>query len=638
MCGILGLYHIHGKPVTSDLLLRMSGKMTHRGPDDKGTYLCNTSSLDWTDGLDPKLWKADTGLAHRRLSIIDLSSSGRQPMANEDHTIWITYNGEVYNFRQLRPILEEKGHEFRSATDTEVILHLYEEFGEACVAQLRGMFAFGIWDSVHRRYFLARDRLGIKPLFYYWDGDRFLFASEIGALVSHPEVDRTLDINALSEYLTYQYVPSPRTIYKYIRKLPPAHTLSFFESRLKVNRYWSPDSSDEGRYVGASEEEICADLRKALRESVSMRLVSDVPLGAFLSGGVDSSAVVAFMAKEMGRPVKTFSIGFEEEKFNELEYARSVAQDLGTEHSEFLVKPDALEVLPELVAGFGEPFGDMSAVPTYYVSKMAKESVTVCLSGDGGDEVFAGYSRYLRWLRSRLLDIVPTKARRILLGNFSTLLPDFMPGKGLVHRCSLAPLDRYGALLYPLAMQEKSRLLSPDVRRIAEGEAPYAGLKTLWDSPNKGALARLQWVDLHTYLPDDVLCKVDRASMLNSLEVRVPLLDHELVERALQIPENMRIRNGKVKYLFKQMLSPHLSKSILARRKMGFGLPSGSWFRSSVREYARDLLLGPDARTREFLNTIEVNALIETHQKGFRDMSGRIWALLVLEIWCRRFG
>ncbi|HCR18430.1 MAG TPA: asparagine synthase (glutamine-hydrolyzing), partial [Candidatus Latescibacteria bacterium] len=359
--------------------------MTHRGPDDKGTYLCNTSSLDWTDGLDPKLWKADTGLAHRRLSIIDLSSSGRQPMANEDHTIWITYNGEVYNFRQLRPILEEKGHEFRSATDTEVILHLYEEFGEACVAQLRGMFAFGIWDSVHRRYFLARDRLGIKPLFYYWDGDRFLFASEIGALVSHPEVDRTLDINALSEYLTYQYVPSPRTIYKYIRKLPPAHTLSFFESRLKVNRYWSPDSSDEGRYVGASEEEICADLRKALRESVSMRLVSDVPLGAFLSGGVDSSAVVAFMAKEMGRPVKTFSIGFEEEKFNELEYARSVAQDLGTEHSEFLVKPDALEVLPELVAGFGEPFGDMSAVPTYYVSKMAKESVTVCLSGDGGD-------------------------------------------------------------------------------------------------------------------------------------------------------------------------------------------------------------------------------------------------------------
>ena len=626
MCGIAGIVECSGRPVSTQSVETMCSALRHRGPDDEGVVDVGSKS-----GAERK---ASVVLGNRRLSVIDVDG-GHQPISNEDGTVWTVLNGEIYNYRELRKTLEEAGHCFATGSDTEVIVHAYEMYGDEFVEHLDGMFAIAIWDTRQQQLLLVRDRFGKKPLLYAQRDSWCAFASELQALLVLPEIQRDIDPAAVGSYLSYMAVPAPQTIYRSIRKLPPAHVLILKDGCASLRRYWQLSFVPKQDISDVEAAECSVEL---LRDAVRKRLVSDVPIGAFLSGGVDSSAVVAFMAKEMGRPVKTFSIGFEEEKFNELEYARSVAQDLGTEHSEFLVKPDALEVLPELVAGFGEPFGDMSAVPTYYVSKMAKESVTVCLSGDGGDEVFAGYSRYLRWLRSRLLDIVPTKARRILLGNFSTLLPDFMPGKGLVHRCSLAPLDRYGALLYPLAMQEKSRLLSPDVRRIAEGEAPYAGLKTLWDSPNKGALARLQWVDLHTYLPDDVLCKVDRASMLNSLEVRVPLLDHELVERALQIPENMRIRNGKVKYLFKQMLSPHLSKSILARRKMGFGLPSGSWFRSSVREYARDLLLGPDARTREFLNTIEVNALIETHQKGFRDMSGRIWALLVLEIWCRRFG
>jgi asparagine synthase (glutamine-hydrolysing) len=637
MCGILGVYHKNGEPVTADLLLRMAKQMAYRGPDAEGIYLGDSRSMQWSDNPNTAPDKADIGLAHRRLSIIDLSPAGRQPMSNEEQTVWISYNGEVYNYKTLRSELVSNGHRFRSRTDTEAILHLYEEVGEPCVTQLRGMFAFGIWDSIRRRFFLARDRLGIKPLFYYWDGKRFLFASEIGALMSHPKVDRTLDISALSEYLTYQYVPSPRTVFKYVRKLPPGHTISFSESGLRVDRYWSPDSSQRDRYTGASEEEICTDLREVLRESVAMRLASDVPLGAFLSGGVDSSAVVAFMAQEMDRPVKTFSIGFEEQEFNELEYARSVAKHLGTEHTEFVVKPDALEVLPELVEAFGEPFGDMSVVPTFYVSKMAKEAVTVCLSGDGGDEVFAGYDRYLRWLRTRWLDAFPTRARRALLGGLSALLPDYLPGKGLVHRGSLAPLDRYGSLLYPLAMEEKFRLLSPAMRRIVEGEVPYASLKNFWGSTDKDGLERLQWIDLHTYLPDDILCKVDRASMLNSLEVRVPLLDHEVVERAMQIPENLRIRNGTGKYLFKQMLKAHIPASILARPKMGFGIPSGQWFRSALSGHAREMLLGRGASSSEFLNKQAVKALLDTHQKGYRDMSGRIWSILVLEIWCRRY-
>ncbi|MGH7680496.1 MAG: asparagine synthase (glutamine-hydrolyzing) [Candidatus Eiseniibacteriota bacterium] len=625
MCGIAGIYHLNpGESPSADVLERMTTAISHRGPDDGSIYI---------DG--------QVGLGHRRLSIIDVSG-GHQPIFNDDRTKAIIYNGEIYNYQPLRRQLEKKGWTFRTQSDTEVILRAYEEYGETCVEHLRGMFALAIWDAPAKRLFLARDRVGIKPLYYFWNGRVLLFGSEIKAILEHPAATRTLDPLAIDEFLSFTYVPAPRSIFKDIRKLRPGYTLSVGPDGLKEREYWDlrfePDES-------LSESDWSERLIEVLRESVAVHLMSEVPLGAFLSGGIDSTAVVGLMAGLMDKPVSTASIGFKAAGFDELPYARIAAQRFHTDAYEKIVEADAAKILDTLMWHYDEPFADSSMIPTYYVSGVARERVTVCLSGDGGDENFAGYRRYrFDTFENRVRDVVPAAVRRALFGSIGRVYPkaDWLPryfrAKTLMTNLSLGPEEAYYRSVSFFGRQMKKPLYGSWLRESVGDHDPFSVLKTYFDRA-KGwdPLSRIQYVDIKTYLVDDILTKVDRASMAHSLEVRVPILDHQVMEFAARIPARLQLKGGEGKYILKRALRDVLPEEIMNRPKMGFAIPITGWFRRELRSMFEERVFAPDAFLREIMDVDVIRSWWGHHQSGRRDYATQLYTLLVLECWGKRF-
>ncbi len=627
MCGICGVVHSnYADKVDEDLVRRMTAVLSHRGPDDEGLLL-----------------KDHVGLGHRRLSIIDLSASGHQPMSNEDQTIWIVFNGEIYNYVELRPGLEAKGHRFSSHTDTEVILHLYEEEGPECVTKLRGMFAFAIWDGNKQRLFLARDRVGKKPLLYTLHNGRFLFASEIKSLLEDGTIRREVDLTALHHYLTYQYVPSPLTMFSGIYKVPPAHTLIYEKGQLHTQRYWNL-SHREKLYL-PSLRDYGEQFLSLFREAVKIRLRSDVPLGAFLSGGIDSSLTVAIMSTMMNQKVKTFSIGFREQEYNELRYARLIAERFGTDHHEFIVKPDAVEILPTLIWHYNEPFADSSAIPTYYVSRLTREHVTVALNGDGGDESFAGYDRYIADRLAGYLFKIPRVLREEVIQKVAKLLPYnprrqsfFRRLKRFLKAISDPAERRYVRWICYFDNEMKEDLFTSDFNTLME-DIDSVDLTVQWfeRSDGENPVDRTLFVDVMSYLPDDLLVKVDIASMANALEARSPFLDHPLMEFCASLPETLKLKGLEGKYLLKQCLPELLPAQILSRRKMGFGVPLELWFRKELKAMSYETLLARRSLERGYFREGALRNLLEEHTRGEADHSYRIWALLMLELWHRMF-
>jgi asparagine synthase (glutamine-hydrolysing) len=564
-----------------------------------------------------------------RLSIIDLAG-GDQPMSNEDGSLWVVFNGEIYNYRELTGELRARGHRFATSSDTEVLLHLYEEHGERCVEPLRGMFAFALWDECRRELLLGRDRLGIKPLYYASTPDGFLFGSELKALVQSPWLLPRLDRGGLGAYLQYGYIPDPLTILDSVLKLPPGHTLTVRAGRPTAPRpYWEPTPCFKVGRSSADEVQAAEDLWRRLEEAVRFHMVSDVPVGAFLSGGVDSSAVVSIMARAAGRPVKTFSVGFREDRYNELPHARQVAEACGTEHHELLVEPNDLKLLEELLSGFDEPFADSSAIPTFLVSRLARQHVKVVLSGDGGDELFAGYDRYVVDHRRRRLGLLGDVGLGPVLRAASALLP-VGGGKNTLYNLSLPRLQRYVDSISLFPRRALHELLDGDA------SGPHVDIARLTDQ-DLDPLSQLQALDLKTYLPGDILTKVDRMSMANSLEARVPLLDHPLVEFACSLPPDLRLRNGITKYLFKRTLEGRVPPEVLTRAKQGFAVPLESWFSGSVPGFFRDeladasALVGVGVRRREIIRLFD---RFDTTRR--RDYCERLWALVVLNRAVRR--
>lgn len=620
MCGIAGFLRCDGATPGPELLRAMTTAIAHRGPDGDGFFS-----------------EGPVGLGHRRLAIIDLVT-GDQPMSSDDGSIVLIFNGEIYNFRELRRELEARGAAFRTTSDTEVILRAYEAWGVDCLPRLRGMFTIAVWDRTRRRLFLARDRVGIKPLVYAWDGRRLLFASEIKALLEDPKLPRELDWEALRDLLTLHYIPSPRTIFRSIRKLPPASYLLLDLDRPEpeIRRYWDLRFEPDDR---PSEADWLEGLRWHLSDAVRSHLVSDVPIGAFLSGGVDSSTVVALMARATEGRVRTFSIGFDDSDFDELEHARAVAQRYETQHFEYVVKPNALDTLPRLAWQFDEPFADSSALPTYYVSKITREHVTVALSGDGGDENFLGYTRYARAQRlHERLDAFPAVLARPLLRLAARLLPPGARGQGYLDLLGAPPVDRYFKLMAYQRSDTLRSLLSPGAREHVEPVVtPDLFRRLAAEGRTRDYASTLQYLDIHCYLPEDILTKVDRTSMAVSLEARVPLLDHVLMEYVATMPTALKFRDGGGKIILKRAMAADLPAGILNRRKMGFGLPIASWFRRELTDYVRDVLDGRRTRQRGLVDPGAVSALLDEHQSGGRDRSSQIWALLALEEWARRW-
>lgn len=622
MCGIAGQMASDGRPVDARLMAAMGARLRHRGPDDQGVYV-----------------QGPVGLAHQRLSILDLSPAGRQPMSNAAGTVWIVFNGEIYNFEELRGRLKTPRH-FRSRTDTEVLLALYEDYGIDCLPLLRGMFAFAIWDQPRRRLVLARDRVGKKPLFYAVDRGGIRFASELKALLVEgpaPPVDPV----AIHHYLTFQYVPGPLTIFQGIRKLPPGHVLVYEEGRVVERAYWTLtyDDREQGRSDADYQEEF-ADL---LTESVRLRLISDVPLGAFLSGGVDSSSVVAIMSRLLDRPVKTFSIGFREKDFNELPYARQVAAHLGTDHHEFIVEPSAIDILPTLARVYDEPFGDASAIPTYYVSELSRKFMTVVLNGDGGDELLAGYPRYALTAFDDLTDRWLPEPARARMSRLVAGLPRGIPGLDTVRNRlerAAAPFSRtYLNRICYFLPHEKADLYAPDFQDAVK-DCDSLALLASWFGEAQAAslLDRLLAVDTRSYLPDDLLVKVDRATMAHSLEARSPLLDHRLMEFAARLPRRLKIRDGQTKYLLKQTMRGRLPDGILDRPKMGFGVPVDRWFRADCRDFVQDTLLSARSLQRGYFKPARLRQLVERQESGACSYGSRAYALLMLELWHREYA
>jgi asparagine synthase (glutamine-hydrolysing) len=615
MCGIAGIVEVGGRGVDRALLTAMTTAQAHRGPDGDG-FVC----------------RGGVGFGHRRLAIIDLVT-GDQPMPNDDQSMWIVFNGEIYNYRELRSEFEARGTRFRTQSDTEVILRAYEVYGAECVTHLRGMFAFAVLDERSRQVFLARDRVGIKPLVYHWDGRRLLFASELKGILQAADVPRELDLEALGEYLGFHYVAAPRTIFRAVRKLPPASTLtlSLDGGAPRVTRYWTLRFTPQPR---VSEDEWIEGLQAQLAQAVRSHMISDVPIGAFLSGGLDSSTVVALMAQASRASVRTFSIGFAESDFDELAYARQVAARYGTDHYELVVKPSALDVLPKLAWHFDEPFADSSAIPTYYVSKITREHVTVALSGDGGDENFAGYRRYARAqeLHERL-DRGLLRLARPMLRMAAGVLPVGAPGQAYAGLLGARDLARYHRLMTYERPDTLRRLLTDDLRGSVVAPDPGAFSRLAAELRAPDYVSALQLIDIHTYLPEDILTKVDRASMAVSLESRVPLLDHVLMEYAATIPSSLKLRDGLGKHILKRAMASSLPGDILTRKKMGFGVPLGEWFRGELRELVRDVLLSRAARERGLFRPAAIAGLLEAHDAGPRDYSARLWALVCLELW-----
>ncbi|HEU4686140.1 MAG TPA: asparagine synthase (glutamine-hydrolyzing) [Nitrospira sp.] len=615
VCGIAGIVSLRDQPVFLEELRSMCAALVQRGPDDEGTYL--------GDGA---------GLAMRRLSIIDLET-GHQPVANEDGSIWVVLNGEIYNYQQLRCDLERRGHRFATGTDTETIVHLYEDRGDECVQALRGMFAFALWDERRRRLLVARDRIGIKPLYYGLAAGRLLFASELKALLQLPEVERRLNWNAVAHLLSYGTTPRDESIVEGVRKLEPGHRLLMEQGREPVvERYWELKFRPDGR---RPEEDTLAELRAKLHESIRYHLVSDVPVGAFLSGGIDSSSVAASMAMMTTHRIKTFSIGFREQEFDELPYARLVAARFGTDHHELVLEPDALDLLDHFAWDLDEPLGDPSAIPTYLVSRLAGRHVKVVLSGDGGDELFGGYDKYVVEARDRPARLLPP-AVRSLLARASAALPEDARGKQFLEYLSKPNGERYlyGNTLF--RREHRCQLLTGEARKQVAAAQPERSWLDRLRAEEGHWLSTLQDLDFRHYLPLDILTKVDRMTMAHSLEARVPLLDHTFVEFAATIPADWKLRRGRTKYVFVKMLRGWLPDEILDRPKKGFGVPLNRWFRGPLRHVLREVLLSEACRARGIFDEAYVQRLIARHENG-RPLDLHLWTIMSFELWCRTF-
>lgn len=624
MCGIIGQWNFRSNnAVDRGLLQEMAKRIAHRGPDDEGFYI-----------------HKDVGLGFRRLAIIDLSPAGHQPMPNADETIWIIFNGEIYNYQELRQDLEQKKYIFRSKTDTEVVLHLYEEYGEQCIQKLRGMFAFAIWDGKKQKLLLVRDRLGKKPLKYWVGAHGISFASELKALLADPTLPREVDYQAVDQYLTYQYVPHPATGFQHIQKLPPAHYLVVQDQKVRVQRYWQLDYSHKEQ---RTEKEWIEGIRENLDEAVKIRMQADVPLGAFLSGGVDSSAVVAFMAKHSAKPVKTFSIGFQEQTHNELPYARAVAKMYGTDHTEFIVEPKALEILPKLIYHYEEPYADSSAIPSYYVAQQTRQHVTVALNGDGGDENFAGYpwypvhafaSRYAKL--PKVLQTVIAGGAHFASGTFPTVATArgwrFARGIG---ETAARRYSRYLAYFHP---DELLPMLQPEHRQRYSRTATEDFLgKYFAQASHFSPVDQALFVDISTYLPDDLLAKVDIATMAVSLEGRSPFLDHTFMEFAATIPASLKLRGREKKYILKRALEGIVPAKNLHRKKMGFSVPLAQWLRNDFRPIMQETFFQSDAFVKQIFTESALQTMVSEHTSGKVNHANRLWALLTLELWYREF-
>jgi asparagine synthase (glutamine-hydrolysing) len=594
----------------------MCDVIRHRGPDDEGIFVA--------PGI---------GLGMRRLSIIDLST-GHQPIPNERRDIWVVFNGEIYNYRDLRRELESCGHVFATESDTETIVHAYEEWGPDAFRRLRGMFGIAIWDTRSRELLLARDRAGIKPLYYAETPEGLAFGSELKSLLVNGEIRRELSPEALDHYLSFLYTPPDQSIFRGIRKLPPGHYLRWCRDRVALVQYWQLDATEP--FTG-SEEDAAARLHGVLAEAVRLHLISDVPLGAFLSGGVDSSVVVGLMAEATPR-VTTFSIGFDEPEYDELPCARAVARHFGTDHHEFVVRPDAMTILDAVVEHFDEPFADSSAIPTWYVSEIARRHVTVVLSGDGGDELFGGYDRYLPHPRVAAFDRLRLPGKRTLAARVWPVLPHGFRGKNYLRHVARDDDGRYLDSVSFYQPDEKQALLSHDLRIALQGrEASSMAQARFSRFGNLPHHSRMMRFDFETYLPEDVLTKVDRMSMAHSIESRVPLLDNEVIDFAATLPASFKIRHGRRKHILKRAAASMLPAEVLDRRKQGFGVPIGVWFRGNLRSLFHDILLSPRTRSRGYFNQRFVDRIIREHLSGIRDHTLRLWQLLVFELWHRQY-
>lgn len=627
MCGIAGKLSLTNKEISETEIEQMTNAIRHRGPDDSGAYV----------SPDQKV-----GLGHRRLSIIDLSPLGHQPMRYLDR-YEIVFNGEIYNFQEERSILEQSGYTFKSHSDTEVIMALYDRYRENCVEHLRGMFAFALYDEKEQVLFMARDRVGKKPFKYYFDGSTFLFASELKAILTQPEYKKEIDFEAIHHYLTLQYVPAPMTGFKEIKKLEPAHYLSLDlkTKTLKKERYWKLDYSHK---LKISETEWKKQIFEKLDESVRLRMIADVPLGAFLSGGIDSSAIVAMMTQHSSTPIKTFSIGFKEEKYNELPYARIVANTFKTDHTEFIVEPHAIDILPLLVHHYEEPFADSSALPTYYVSKLTRDYVTVALNGDGGDENFAGYTRYAAFQTSLFLEHFSVLAKtlgipithllkKIFPTTFFDRLYRFNQSLSVDYR------ERYMGFTSYFTNEQKERLYTESFKKDLLKNNTYSLIaREFLQSGATNKTEQAVYADFAMYLPEDLLVKVDIASMAVSLEGRSPFLDHEFLELTAQIPFDLKLKglNNK-KYILKEALRGLLPNEILFRPKMGFGVPIDAWFRGELKTYTEGKLLSGQLVNRGFFRPEAINELLHTHTSTEINFSPQIWALLTLELWLEEY-
>jgi len=624
MCGIVGITHKDKRPIDESLLGRMNEAIRHRGPDEDGFYI--------NDGV---------GLAMRRLSIIDLAS-GQQPIHNQDKTAWIVFNGEIYNYQEVREQLEKLGHKFYTNSDTEIIVHAYDQYGVDCPKHLRGMFVFAIWDTRDDSLFLARDRVGKKPLLYAQHNGDLIFGSEFQALLQHPDISRDINTAAIHHYLSYLCVPAPMTAYKQIKKLEPGHWLKWKNGEIKTERYWQPDFNKK---IKISEEEAGERAIEILRESVRLRLISEVPLGAFLSGGIDSSAVVALMAEVSDKPVKTFSIGFEEQDFSELHHAKRVAEHIGADHHEFIVRPNALEILPMLVKHYGEPYADSSAIPTYYVARETRRHVTVALNGDGGDESFAGYERYAAMKIAETYHKIPALLRKAFIESPVKAFPvsekkksRARDAKRFLKAASLPKVERYLAWVNVLDKQTKEELYTKDFQAEVGHINPADNLaRWLAQANGAGTVDAVLLTDTMTYLPDDLLVKVDIATMAVSLEARSPFLDHNVIEFAASLPENLKLKGMTSKYLLKKILGKLLPQENLKRRKMGFGVPISHWFRGEMKNFLHEVLLTEKAQKRGILKREKIEELITRHTSGARDYGHGLWTLLMLELWFQEF-
>jgi asparagine synthase (glutamine-hydrolysing) len=624
MCGLTGIFE-YERPteIPKELVHRMNETIVHRGPDDEGIF------------VGPGI-----GLGFRRLSIIDLAG-GHQPISNEDGSIWVMLNGEIYNYPDLRKEMLAKGHTIATRSDTETIVHLYEEYGEDCFARLRGMFAIVLWDSRQRKLLMARDRVGKKPLFYSANRKRVVFGSELKALLAVDGLSRDIDPQALSDYFSFGYIPAPKTIYRTARKVLPGHYITVSRDGSICERsYWNLSF---GETEDLSELEWCERIRHELCDATRVRLMSDVPLGAFLSGGLDSSAVVATMAHSMDQPVTTCSIAFDVSQFDESKYARQVAKQFHTQHHEQVVQPDALAIVDKLAWHYDEPFADSSAIPTYYVSGIARQYVTVALGGDGGDENFAGYRRYLfDVMENRVRARVPARIRSGIFGPLGRWYPGLawapriFRAKATFQSLSRNPLEGYFNSISIFRPGEKSKLFQKDFQNHLKGYDSIEVLRHHYDrADTEDPLSRIQYVDIKTYLPDDILTKVDRASMAVSLEVRAPLLDHRLMEMVARMPASLKLRGREGKYIFKKAMQPTLPNNILYRSKQGFAVPLAHWFRNELKEMAREAIFGvPDG----IIDPQYLEKIWTEHQRGSFDRSAYLWTALMFRKWQQGFA